>query len=74
MVTNRLVEVHHHLLVAHFVVVEQVGLVKHQHNWYAIGLGRGQKAVDKGCGSLGPVNGYDEQSLVDVRSKDVTLL
>ena len=74
LVADGLVETYHELLVAQLVGIELVGLVEHQYDRYAIGLGRSQETVDEGSGSLWPLYGDDEKSLVDVGRNDMALL
>ena len=72
-ITNVVVERHHHVLIVTLFVGEQVGLVKHQYHRYAVGLSRGEKAVDKRRGGLGMSHGDDQHRLVEVGSDDVAL-
>ena len=72
-IADRLVELHHHLLVVQFVGIKTVGLVEDQHHRNAVGLGGGQEAVDEGCGGLGVVDSDHQESLIDVGGDDVAL-
>ena len=74
LIANSLVELNHHLLIVELVVGEQVGLIEYKYHGHAIGLCRRQETVDEGCGGLRAADGDDEQSLIDIGSKDMALL
>ena len=74
LITNGLIEVHHHLLVVQLFVGEYVHLIKYKYHGYAIGLGGCQETVDERGGGLRTADGDDEQCLIDVGSEDVALL
>ncbi len=72
-IADGLIERHHHAFVMQFVLRQQVGLVENEDNRHAIGLGRSQKTVNKDGACLRMVDRHEEESLVDIRSKDMTL-
>ena len=74
LVTHRLVQTHHHLLVVSLLVREYIGLVEHQHCRHAVCLRRSEEAVDEDGTRLRIVHRNDEECLVDVGSDDVALL
>ena len=57
-----------------FFFIEQVALIKYKYHGHAIGLGGSQETVDEGGRCLGLADGDDQQSLIDVGCKDMTLL
>ena len=71
LIAHILIEVDHHVLQSALIVVEQVVLVEHQHHRYAVGLGRGEEAVDEGGGSLGIVDRDQEEGLVYIGGDDM---
>ena len=73
-IADGLIEIHHRLLIAPHVGIEDIRLVEHQDHGHAISLGRSQETVDEGGGSLGVDNGNHEDSLIDIGRNDVTLL
>ena len=74
LIAHRLVKADHSLLIASFIVVEQVGLVEDDADGYTVGFGRGQETVDEGCGGLRMTYRDDKQCLVDIGRQDVALL
>ena len=56
------------------VVAEQIGFVEHQNHRHAIRLSRSQKTVDKRCRRLRMRHRDDEESLIEVGGKNMTLL
>ena len=72
-IADRLVKLHHHLLVAEFVGIETVGLIKDQNHRDAIGFSGCQEAINEGCGGLRVVHCNHQKGLIDVCGKDVTL-
>ena len=74
LVTDGFVECDHHLLVTGLVGIKQIGLVEYEDDRYAIGLGRGEEAVDEGGRGLGVVDGDNEQCLIDIGGDDMALL
>ena len=74
LITNRIVERHHHLLITQLIFIEQVGLIENKDDGHTVSLSRSEEAIDKGGGGLRTVNGDDEYRLIDIRRNDMALL
>lgn len=73
-VTKTLVEISQQVGDTQFGIVIAVEFVNDDMHGDAVGFGRGQKTVDERGAGFGVVDGDEEQTLVDIGSKDVTLL
>ena len=74
LIANRLVQIHHSLLIAQRILIQQVRLVEYQHHRYTISLSRSQETVNKGCRGLRVSHGHYQESLVHISRNDMTLL
>ena len=69
-----LVEIDHRLLIAPFIIIEQVGLIEDEHHWHTIGLGGSQKTVYERGAGLRVCHRNHQKGLVHIRCNDMALL
>ena len=69
-----LIEIDHRLLIALFIIIEQVGLIEDKHYRHSIGLSRSQETVYERGAGLRVCHRNHQEGLVHIRCNDMALL